>query len=127
MLKILVVDDNRDGCNLMVLCLKKKGHDTKAAYSGRSSIQEALSFRPDMILLDIGLPDLNGWDAAKEMRQHDTLASTKIYALTGYGDQTDIEKTMEAGMNYHFVKPLDMADLWRVCRMQGLEPGEGNG
>ncbi len=73
MLKILVVDDNRDGCNLMVMCLKKKGHDAKAAYSGRSSIQEALAFRPDMILLDIGLPDLNGWDAAKEMRQHDAL------------------------------------------------------
>ncbi len=125
--KILAVDDSRDGCNLMAMCLRKKGHDAKAAFSGRSSIQEALTFLPDMILLDIGLPDLNGWDAAREMRQHETLANTKIYALTGYGETADIEKSLEAGMNYHFVKPLDMTDLWKVARMQGLDPGEGNG
>lgn len=120
-MKILVVDDNRDGCDLMVKCLKKRKHEAVAAYTGALAIQQTQDFQPEIILLDIGLPDIDGWEVAKEIRKSNK--DIKIYALSGYSESSDIERSMEAGMNYHFVKPLDMCDLCRVVNMQGIDQG----
>jgi signal transduction histidine kinase/ActR/RegA family two-component response regulator len=107
-LRILVVDDNRDAADLVMLAMCDRGHDVEVAYDGPSAIKRAESFRPDVVFLDIGLPVLDGYDVAQHLRACAWAQSTRLVAMTGYGQEADKAKTAAAGFDAHLVKPVDV-------------------
>lgn len=109
--KILVVDDNRDAAVTLAMLLKVTGNETKLAHDGLAAIEAAEAFQPDVIILDIGLPKLNGYDAAKRIREQTWGREMVLIALTGWGQEEDRRRSREAGFNHHLVKPVDHAAL----------------
>ena len=109
--RILVVDDNVESTESLVLLLQMEGHDVRAALDGHSAIATAMAFHPQVVLRSIGLPDIDGLEIARHLR---TLAETKqalMIALTGYTQQEDRQHCLDAGFDYHVVKPLDIERL----------------
>jgi CheY-like chemotaxis protein len=113
-LKILVVDDNKDGATSLALLLKLTGHTSRAAHSGPDGLRVAGEFRPDVIFLDIGLPGMSGYEVARKLRQDAALKGTTIVALTGWGSEEDRRKSREAGCDEHLTKPVDADAVRRV-------------
>jgi CheY-like chemotaxis protein len=105
--KILVVDDNVDAAVTITALLKAWGHEVHAAYSGPSALDAVRSFRPEIILLDIGLPGMSGYDVARNLRADPAAQGIIIAALTGYGQHSDRQRSWEAGFDYHLTKPPD--------------------
>ncbi|MBC7966268.1 MAG: PAS domain S-box protein [Fuerstia sp.] len=113
-LKVLVVDDNVDTVLGFSMLLKASGHDVRTAHDGLSAVEVAIDYRPDVVLLDIGLPGLNGYEVAKRLRQHSELKHTVLIALTGYGQDTDRQTSQQAGFNHHLVKPARFEQLNKI-------------
>ena len=113
-LRVLVVEDNTDAAHMLELALELEGHEVRLAFDGHDAIAAAAAFRPDAIVLDIGLPRLSGYDAARAIRQLPGLAEVPIIALTGYGQPADLDKSREAGIDGHLVKPVDLDALLRA-------------
>ncbi len=109
--RILVVDDNRDSASTLGMMLKLMGNDIQMANDGLAAVEAAEQFRPDMILLDIGLPKLNGYDACRRIREQPWSDGMEIIALTGWGQEDDRRRSKEAGFDHHLVKPVDLAAL----------------
>jgi PAS domain S-box-containing protein len=111
--RVLVVDDNADAANTLQLLLQSLGHETRVAYSGAEALAAADEFIPDVVLLDIGMPGMSGYEVARHLR---TLKERriKIVAITGWGTATDRERSSEAGFDLHLVKPVDESELRRV-------------
>jgi PAS domain S-box-containing protein len=105
--KILVVDDNVDAAVTISALLKKWGHQVQAVYSGQSALEAVHNFRPEIILLDIGLPGMSGYDVAKNLRAEPAAQGVIIAALTGYGQEADRKRSWESGFDYHLTKPPD--------------------
>jgi PAS domain S-box-containing protein len=118
--RILIVDDNADAANSLALLLKIEGHETEAVYSAKNALERAASRPPDVILLDIGLPDMNGYEVATRIRS--TLDSVQLIALTGYGQAEDIKRARTAGFDAHVIKPVDFEVLDRI--IAGFSPAE---
>ena len=112
--RILVVDDNRDAAVSLAMLLKVTGNDAQTAYDGLEAIEKAAAYRPDVILLDIGLPKLNGYDACRAIREQPWGKDIMMVALTGWGQDEDRRKSTEAGFNSHLVKPVDHAVLTKL-------------
>ncbi|MGB3623315.1 MAG: ATP-binding protein [Ketobacter sp.] len=108
--RILIIDDNEDAANSLALLLEMQGHVTATAYSGSDGIIQSSSYNADVILLDIGLPDMSGYDIARTLRKALT-ANTLLIATTGWGQQKDIDMALEAGFDAHLTKPLDLGKL----------------
>ena len=113
-LRILVVDDNVDTALSFAMLLRESGHDARIAHDGRAAIQAALDYRPDVVLLDIGLPGMDGYEVAKQLRQQPVLQTLVLVALTGYGQEADRQASLEAGFSYHLVKPTDFNDVNKI-------------
>jgi len=113
-LKVLVVDDNVDTVLGFSMLLKASGHDVRTAHDGLSAVETAIDYRPDVVLLDIGLPGLNGYEVAKRLRQHPNLKNTVLIALTGYGQDTDRQTSQQAGFDHHLVKPARFDQLKQI-------------
>ena len=113
-LRVLVVDDNRDAAELLGSVLEVLGHAVSVEYDGRGALARARRERPQVMLLDIGLPDTDGYALARQLRAMPELAGTVLVALTGYGQPEDLRQAEEAGFNHHLVKP---ADLGRVTEI----------
>ncbi|MCE9553983.1 MAG: response regulator [Planctomycetes bacterium] len=109
--RILVVDDNRDSASSLAMLLKMTGHETQTAFDGLAAVETAESFRPDVVLLDIGLPRLNGYEAARKIREQPWGQTMVLVALTGWGQDDDRQKSADAGFNAHLVKPVEYATL----------------
>lgn len=109
--RILVVDDNRDAANSLAMMLRLMGNDTAIAHDGLQALDVAATFRPDVALLDIGMPRLNGYDTALRLRKEPWGRDILLVALTGWGQEDDKRRTQEAGFNHHLVKPLDFTVL----------------
>ncbi len=107
---MLVVDDNRDSADTMAMLLELEGHRALVAYDGRQAVEVALAERPAVVLLDIGLPHLNGYDACRAMRSGG-LRDTLIVAMTGYGQDDDRKKSEQAGFDAHLVKPVELSAI----------------
>lgn len=122
--KVLVVDDNADARESLAMLLQALGHDTCLARDGDNAVQTALDYRPDVVLLDIGLPGIDGFQVAKRMRQEPALKNVVLVALTGYGQESDRELSREAGFNYHLVKPVDFAKV--ECILATTRHGDGD-
>ncbi|WP_435021356.1 PAS domain S-box protein [Tundrisphaera sp. TA3] len=112
--RILVVDDNKDSARSMARLLKLMGNETRQAYDGIEAVEVAERFRPDVILMDMGMPRLNGYEATRRIRSQDWGRSTFIIAMTGWGQDRDRARSKEAGCSGHLVKPVDFADLERL-------------
>jgi len=113
-LRILVVDDNRDSANSLALMLRLMGGDTRTAYDGEAAVVAAAEFKPDVIVLDIGLPKLNGYDACRRIRALPGANRVLIIAQTGWGQEDDRQRTHEAGFDHHMIKPVDHAVLMKL-------------
>lgn len=111
--RILVVDDNVDAADSLALVLELDGHSTRAAYSARDALEQTLEFQPDFILLDIGLPEMDGYEVARRIRNLNCLSEVRLVALTGYGQVEDLRRAEEAGFDDHLVKPVEFATLSR--------------
>jgi len=109
--RILVVDDNYDAANSLVLILNLSGHTAEAVYGASEALGRASLFKPEVILLDIGLPGMDGYEVAKRLRAAGNTA--RIMALTGYGQRDDVQRGKAAGFNAHLIKPVDLQQLLR--------------
>ncbi|MBN8625183.1 MAG: PAS domain-containing protein [Planctomycetes bacterium] len=113
-LRILVVDDNQDGAHSLATMLKLIGNQTFTAYDGEAGVEIALRERPDVVLLDIGLPKLNGYEACRRIRDQDRGKDIVVIAVTGWGQEDDRRRAREAGFDHHLVKPVDPAALMKL-------------
>lgn len=111
---ILVVDDNRMSALSLAALLKGDGNDTRTAHDGVEAVQLAEDFRPDVVLLDIGLPKLNGYQVARRIREQPWGKNAVLVALSGWGQEDDRRKSLAAGFDHHMVKPLDYATFMRL-------------
>ena len=109
--RVLVVDDLRDSADTLALLLDAMGHDVRSAYDSRQALELADSFRPEVVLLDLGMPGLNGYDICRRLRALPGGDAIMIIAQTGWGQDEDHRRTREAGFDHHLVKPVDMASL----------------
>jgi PAS domain S-box-containing protein len=112
--RVLVVDDNQDGAESLSILLQLGGHETEQAHDGYEALEAAKRFRPDVVLLDIGLPGLNGYEVCRRLRQQPWGASLILVALTGWGQEEDRQRSREAGFNAHMVKPVDHETLTKL-------------
>jgi len=110
-IRCLVVEDNVDAAQMLECALETEGHEVRLAFDGHDAIAAAATFNPDAIVLDIGLPRMNGFDVARAVRRLPGLADVVIIALTGYGQDADRHKSREAGCDYHLVKPVELKPL----------------
>jgi CheY-like chemotaxis protein/two-component sensor histidine kinase len=117
--RILVVDDNRDSVESLAMMLRMMGNEVRTAFDGIEAVDAAGTFNPEVILLDIGLPRLNGFDAARRIRGQEGGKNMVIVALTGWGQKEDRRRSQEAGFDHHIVKPVDPATLEKL--LVGLE------
>lgn len=116
--RVLVVDDNRDACASLAMLLEITGNTVCSAHDGLEAVKMAEAFRPQLILMDIGMPMLDGYEATRRIRAQSWAADTTIIALTGWGQERDRQRSQDAGCDGHLVKPVSRADLDAV--LQGL-------
>jgi PAS domain S-box-containing protein len=109
--RILVVDDNSDSAESMALLLRASGHEVHTAHDGASALEQAHAHKPEIVLLDIGLPGMSGYTVAKRLRDIPELGAATLIAMTGYGQEEDRKRSRDAGFDHHLVKPVDLAVL----------------
>jgi CheY-like chemotaxis protein len=105
--RIMVVDDNLDSADSLSMMLELLGHEVSAAHDGVEAVETARSFRPDVAFLDVGMPRMNGYEAARLIRLQPECAGVILVALTGWGQEEDKRRSHEAGFDVHMVKPID--------------------
>jgi signal transduction histidine kinase len=123
-LKVLVVDDNADLVDMLATVVTELGHDVRKALDGRSAVAAARAYRPDVVLLDLGLPVMNGIEVARELRRLPDGAGLRLVALTGWGQPEDRRQTQEAGFDQHLTKPTDPKTLAALLARYAAERGE---
>jgi CheY-like chemotaxis protein len=109
--RVLLVDDNIDGVTSLAMLLWHIGHTAKTAYTGPDGLAAARDFQPDVIVLDIGLPGMDGYELSRRIRADPDLANTTLVALTGWGTEEDKQRAIEAGFNFHLTKPVEIAKV----------------
>ena len=109
--QVLVVDDNVSSAETLALLIGLSGHTTQVVHSGMAALEAVEANPPDVILLDIGLPGMDGFEVARRLRRIDGNRQILLVAVTGYGHDEDRRKSLEAGFNHHLVKPLDLGQL----------------
>jgi PAS domain S-box-containing protein len=119
---VLVVDDNRDAASSLAMVLRSFGHTALTAWSGEQALEIADRERPDAIVLDIGMPQMNGYEVARRIRQTDSGRSVLLVALTGWGQKEDVNRAIDAGFDHHMTKP---ADPDRIEQLLGRFLGSG--
>lgn len=126
--RILIVDDNVDAAESLQLLLDSMGHRTKIVLESPKAISVAIEFNPDLMILDIGMPHLNGFELAQQIRSHAILKDVYLAALSGWGTEEDRDKSRAAGINCHMTKPIVVEDLestlFNAARHAGLIPSQ---
>lgn len=112
--RVLVADDNTDSAGSMAMILRILGHDARTAHDGLEVVAVATAFRPDVILLDIGMPELDGYEVCRRIRGEPWGSSISIIALTGWGGEEDRRRSLEAGFDHHLVKPVDPIEVEKL-------------
>src|SRR5215210_518027 len=112
--RILVADDNADSASSMALLLEILGNEVRTAFDGLEAVEVAAAFRPDVILLDIGMPRLDGYDACRRIREQPWGRDVVLIALTGWSQEEDVRQSRDAGFDHHLVKPVEPATLEKV-------------
>lgn len=114
--RVLVVEDNRDSADSLALLLRMMGHTVRTAYDGPEALEVAREFRPEVVLLDIGLPNLGGLEVARRLREDPDLKGSVLAALSGYGGEDDLRRSRQAGFDAHLVKPCELEQLQALLR-----------
>lgn len=117
-LKVLLVDDNEDFAEALGDLILEDGHDLRIVHDGNGALNTALKFKPDIILLDVGLPEMDGFEVARALRKKPGIKDTLLVAITGYGQYEDRTRAMEAGFDQHFVKPIKFNELRKLFSSQ---------
>ncbi len=121
LLRILVVENLADAADSMAILLRLWGHDTKVCYDGTAALGAALTYLPDVVLLDIGMPDLDGFSVARLLRARPEFASTSLIAITGYGGEAYRSRAQEAGFDHYLLKPVGLDHLQELLGLAQLE------
>ncbi len=122
-LHILIVEDNPDSAFSTALLLRLYGHEVRMVHDGRAALQVIGEDPPDVVLLDIGLPGLDGWEVARQIRRPPEQKKPFLIAITGYGQEEDRRRSAEAGIDLHLVKPVDPLELQEIlCKHQSILP-----
>jgi CheY-like chemotaxis protein len=109
-----VVDDNVDASDTLGLLVQASGHDVRTANDGPTALKIALDYRPNVVLLDIGLPGLDGFEVAKRLRQQLVFKHVVLVAMTGYGQDADHQRSRAAGFDHHLVKPVEFGKVEQI-------------
>jgi CheY-like chemotaxis protein len=112
--RVLVVDDNRDAADSLCVLLGSLGVDAHCVYSGEEALRRIPQLRPDAVVLDIGMPGMDGYAVARAIRADAANGGIRLIALTGWGQEGDRERTRECGFDHHLTKPVDLAALQRL-------------
>jgi CheY-like chemotaxis protein len=112
--RVLVVDDNKAAADLLGMVVRMLGHDVRTACDGQEGVEVAESFLPDVVLMDLGMPRMNGFEAARKIREQPWGQQMLLIALTGWGQAEDKQRTKDAGFDHHLVKPAEPAELQRL-------------
>jgi len=110
-LRVLIVEDNLDAAEMLDLLITKMGHVTRVAHDGFSAVDVATEFAPEVVIMDIGLPLMNGYAVVKTLRERQQFANVHFAAVTGWGQDEDRRRAQDAGFDSHFTKPLAPATL----------------
>jgi two-component system CheB/CheR fusion protein len=113
-LRVQVVDDVADAADVLAMVVEMGGHDVQVARSGQAAIELAAAYRPDVVLLDLGMPGMDGYEVARRLREQEGGERVTIIAVTGYGQDEDLERTRAAGFDHHLVKPIDLDAFRRL-------------
>ena len=114
--RVLVVDDNRDAADVLTTLIKLLGHEVREAYDGASALESFPAFQPDIVLLDIGLPDMDGYAVARRLRSLDAGRKARVIAMSGFGPDPDTGRAGEHGIEHHLIKPIDVTQLEGLFR-----------
>jgi CheY-like chemotaxis protein len=117
--RVLVVEDNVDAALTLVDLLRIWGHEVEYVHDGPAAVDLAPRYRPEVVLLDIGLPGMDGYEVARRLRQDPLTRGALLVAVTGYGQESDRARSREAGFDHHLVKPVDLAGLRRLIEAPG--------
>jgi CheY-like chemotaxis protein len=112
--RVLLVDDNEDARELLGGLLEMQGYQIEVSGDAPEALEIAARWQPQIIVLDLGLPGIDGWELARQLRQLDGLAQVRIIALTGYGSERDRDRSREAGIDTHLLKPVEISQLVRA-------------
>jgi CheY-like chemotaxis protein len=115
--RILVVDDNRDSADSLVTAFGVLGHDASAAYNGRDALARIGQMEPSLLVLDLSMPEMDGYALARAIRAQPGFARVAMVALSGFGSEADRAKSREAGFDAHMLKPFDLVDLEAMVEM----------
>ena len=119
-MKILVADDNVDSARSLAILLRIMGNEVHTAHDGREAVDTASTFQPDLALLDIGMPHLDGYEACRRIREQPWSKKTVMVALTGWGRMEDVRRSEQAGFDHHLVKPVEPGALEKL--LASLQP-----
>ena len=120
--RVLVVDDNVDAAVSLGMLLKLAGQEVRVAYDGPAALRQAIDFRPDLVLLDIGMPGMDGYEVCRRLRREVRLGKTTLVALTGWGQDEDRRRSHDAGFDHHIVKPVEPSALATAARRVAGRP-----
>ena len=123
-LRVLLVEDNVDAAETMALVLGAFGHDVRTAHDGLSGLKVAIEYQPHIVLLDIGLPGMDGFEVAKQLRLQPTLKNIVLVAMTGYGEVAARQRSRDAGFDHHLVKPADFGKLQEILSSVSVGPDD---
>jgi CheY-like chemotaxis protein len=112
--RVLVVDDHEDSTESLGLLLRLMGHDVRLAADGPAALRAAEEFSPEIVILDIGLPGMDGYEVAARLRERPQFSATRLIALTGYGQEEDRQRSREVGFEAHLIKPIEMESLHQL-------------
>jgi CheY-like chemotaxis protein len=117
--RVLVVDDNVDAAESMGRLLTLSGQDVSIAHDGSAAIQKAREHRPELVLLDIGMPEMDGYEVCRRLREEPITQQATVVAVTGWGQEEDRQRSLRAGFDHHLVKPVDLGTLMNL--LAGLD------
>jgi two-component system CheB/CheR fusion protein len=115
--RILIVDDDRDAADALAELMRDFGHDVSTAHDGRSALESATTHRPELVLLDISMPEMDGFEVAHRLREEVGLQDAILVALTGYGEDRHRRLSREAGFDHHLTKPVDASKLEELLKL----------
>jgi CheY-like chemotaxis protein len=118
--RIVIADDNQDTADSLKVLLELDGHEVRAIADGEGAIELARSVKPDFLLLDIGMPKLNGYDVARHIRMQPWGREMRLVAITGWGQPEDRSCAIKAGFDYHLTKPVSLEDLAEILNAKGV-------
>jgi len=121
--RILLVDDNRDAADSLARLIQSLGHDVKAVYGGTEAIEQTAAFQPDMALVDIGMPDLDGYETVRRLRERRGNVHLIVVAVTAWTRDEDNRRAYESGFDLHVAKPMNVEKLKELLAL--LDPGVG--